>query len=204
MFTGIVEERGSVIKAEAGPNGFLLEVSAKTTLEGSSPGDSIAVNGTCLTITQIDGNSFSFGVAPESLVRTNLGSLSIGDEVNLERSLTPASRIGGHFVQGHVDGKGRITNVRRDEESIWLEIKAAADLLQWIVPKGYVALDGVSLTVVDVLPDGFTVMLVPYTLEHVAAGFTTPERAVNLEVDILGKYVGRILEQQLAAGSWTR
>lgn len=204
MFTGIVEERGTVVEAESGQNGFVLVISAQKTVEGSTPGDSISVNGTCLTITQIDGGAFSFGVAPESLARTNLGSLSQGDEVNLERSLTPESRMGGHFVQGHVDGTGRIEETRGDKESLWLEISASPDLLQWVVPKGYVALDGVSLTVVEVLAHGFTVMLVPYTLEHVANAFATKGREVNIEVDILGKYVGRILEQQLAGGSWTR
>jgi riboflavin synthase len=200
MFTGIVEETGKVLRAEASAEGFQLRVGASITLDGAKTGDSIAVNGTCLTIVELEDAAFSFGVAPESLVRTNLGSLVIGDTVNLERSVTPTTRMGGHFVQGHVDGTGIVIEVRQDEESIWLRIGVDETMMRWIVPKGYVSLDGISLTVVDTYADGFTVMLVPFTITHVASSLRDVGHVVNVEVDVLGKYVDRILEHRFASG----
>ncbi|NNF04806.1 MAG: riboflavin synthase, partial [Rhodothermales bacterium] len=157
------------------------------------PGDSIAVNGTCLTVTALDSGSFDVDMAPETLSRTNLGDLDARHEVNLERSLTPGSRLGGHFVQGHVDATGTIRSVLSDGDSLRLEIGLQPDLMRYLAPKGYVAVDGVSLTVVDVLDDGFTVMLVPYTMQHVTLPGKSVGGSVNIEVDILAKYVERAL-----------
>lgn len=197
MFTGIVEETGRVLSAEQRHQGFVLRIGARETLETTNPGDSISVNGTCLTVTDIDAESFAFGVAPESLSRTNLGGLQPGDAVNLERSVTPATRLGGHFVQGHVDGTGVIARVRPDAESLRLTIEVPEAMMQWIVPKGYVAIDGISLTVVDVAAAAFSVMLVPYTIEHVAPSVRKLGHKANIEVDILGKYVANIVERSL-------
>ena len=198
MFTGIVEETGTVVRAEQTDEGFVLAIRAALTLEDSKPGDSIAVNGTCLTIVSIDEAVYSFGVAPETLSRTNLGALTAGVAVNLERSVTPATRMGGHFVQGHIDGTGTVVEIRPDAESVWLRIEVPREMMKWIVPKGYVALDGISLTIVDVNEADFTVMLVPFTISHVAVALLQPGHVVNIEVDVLGKYVDRILEHRLA------
>lgn len=200
MFTGIVEEIGEVVCADMTSDGFALRIRADKTIEGSKPGDSIAVNGTCLTITHIDEDSFSFGVAPESLSRTNLGALTTGSTVNLERSVTPTTRMGGHFVQGHVDGVAQVASLERDGESLRVTLSASEEMLRGIVPKGFVAIDGISLTVVDVLADGFTVMLVPYTMEHVAPWFRDVGTNVNIELDILGKYVDRIVSARFGPG----
>ena len=197
MFTGIVEETGRVESADRTDAGFLLWISAQETLEATQPGDSICVNGTCLTVTDIGAGSFAFGVAPESLSRTNLGSLRTGDAVNLERSVTPTTRLGGHFVQGHIDGTGVVVSVEPDAESLRLLIEVPASMMQWIVPKGYVAIDGISLTVVDVAAAAFSVMLVPYTMEHVAPALLNQGHRANIEVDILGKYVANVVSRSL-------
>ncbi len=193
MFTGIVEETGRVVAASQTDQGFRLHIAARRTLESTKLGDSISVNGTCLTVTEIDASSFAFGVAPESLSRTNLGTLHPDDLVNLERSVTPTTRLGGHFVQGHIDGTGVVTTVSPDAESVRVTIKVPAEMMQWIVPKGYVAIDGISLTVVDVGPAWFSIMLVPYTIEHVAPGLRSVGYRPNIEVDILGKYVANVI-----------
>ena len=198
MFTGIVEETGTVVRAEQTDDGFVLAIRAALTLEDSKPGDSIAVNGTCLTIVSITESDYGFGVAPETLSRTNLGALTAGAAVNLERSVTPATRMGGHFVQGHIDGTGTIVEFRPDAESVWLRIEVPREMMKWIVPKGFVTLDGISLTIVDVNETDFTVMLVPFTINHVAAALRHLGHVVNIEVDVLGKYVDRILEHRLA------
>lgn len=193
MFTGIVEEVGFVTDVVDGVDGKSIRISAEVTRDGASPGDSIAVSGTCLTITDLDRDWFTFGVAPETLRRTNLSRLRPGDAVNLERSLTPTSRIGGHFVQGHIDGTGIVASVTPDGESRRLRVKAPSELMRWVVTKGYVALDGISLTIVEVLDDAFTVMLVPYTMEHVMPQICHVGHVTNIEVDILGKYVSKSL-----------
>ncbi len=176
-----------------GPKGHELTIQAETVLDGTRLGDSIAVNGTCLTVTELDGSAFRVGCAPETLHRTNLGSLVSGDHVNLERSLTPTTRMGGHFVQGHIDGTGTILETRPDEESLWLTIGFDPEQMRYVVPKGFIAVDGISLTVVEALEDRFTIMLVAYTQEHVTLAAKGPGDQVNIEVDILGKYVERIL-----------
>jgi riboflavin synthase len=195
MFTGIVEEVASVARVQRTGQGYELAIRARQVLAETRPGDSIAVDGVCLTVTYLNGENFTVGLAPETRARTNLARLREGNRVNLERSLTPNSRMGGHFVQGHVDGLGVITAFRREQDALWVTVDAPAQLMPYIVPKGFIALDGVSLTVVDVYESSFTVTLVAYTQQHI----TLPEKQagyrLNIEVDVLGKYVAK----QLAA-----
>lgn len=194
MFTGIVEEIGTVTQLQRSGNGYSLALHAQTVLEDTRLGDSIAVNGVCLTVTRLLPNGFVVGLSPETRQRTNLARLAVGDAVNLERSLTPSSRLGGHFVQGHVDGIGVVTAFRPDGDAIWVTVEAPPALLRYIVPKGYVALDGVSLTVVDVFDASFTVTLVVYTQQHITLTRQQTGYTVNLEVDILGKYIEKLLD----------
>jgi riboflavin synthase len=195
MFTGIVEEIGVMESLSEVAGGWSLTVKARTALEGARLGDSIAVNGACLTVTALAGDGFTAGVSPETLRRTNLGALRHGDGVNLERSLAANGQIGGHFVQGHVDGTGEVRAFRPDGDSLWVTVGAAPGLLRYIVPKGFIAVDGVSLTVVDVFPDAFTFMLVAYTQQHITLPRKPTDSRVNLEVDILGKYVEKFMEE---------
>ncbi|WP_298482998.1 riboflavin synthase [uncultured Chloroflexus sp.] len=193
MFTGIIEEIGIVERLSQAEGGWSLTVQAVTVLEGTALGHSIAVNGACLTVTALTDGSFTVGLSPETLRRTNLGEVQPGDGVNLERSLAVNGRIGGHFVQGHVDGTGVIRSFRPEGDSLWVTVEAEPALLRYIVPKGYIAVDGTSLTVVDVLPDAFTFMLVAYTQQHITLPRKPVGSRVNLEVDVLAKYVEKFL-----------
>ncbi|MEE9334695.1 MAG: riboflavin synthase [Granulosicoccaceae bacterium] len=193
MFTGIVEEMGKVRSCQESDDGFDLSVACAVVTEDTQLGDSIAVNGVCLTVTSLDGG-FTAGLAPETLKRTNLGQLNTGSPVNLERSVTPTTRMGGHFVQGHVDNVGAINEFKKDKDALWVSIKAPEELMKFIVHKGYVTLDGTSLTVVDVGPDWFNVTLVGYTQQHIIMPGKKIGDAVNIEVDVLGKYVERLLQ----------
>jgi riboflavin synthase len=193
MFTGIVEEVGIMESLSEVAGGWSLTVKAQIVLEGTRPGHSLAVNGACLTVTALSTDRFAVGLSPETLRRTNLGDLRPGDGVNLERSLATNGRIGGHFVQGHVDGTGEVRAFQPEGDSLWVTVGAAPELLRYIVPKGYIAVDGVSLTVVDVFPDAFTFMLVAYTQQHISLPYKPADSRVNLEVDILGKYVEKFV-----------
>ncbi|MEK7442658.1 MAG: riboflavin synthase [Chloroflexota bacterium] len=193
MFTGIVEEIGNVESLSEIGGGWLLTVQAQTVLGGARIGDSLAINGTCLTITALTTNSFTVGLSPETLRRTNLSDLRANGEVNLERPLAANGRIGGHFVQGHVDGTGVVLTFHPEGDSLWVTVEAAPQLLRYIVPKGYITVDGVSLTVVEVFPESFTFMLVDYTQQHITLPRKSSGSRVNLEVDILGKYVEKFL-----------
>lgn len=220
MFTGIVEELGAVVSmqerhdlrlwnGETG-SGWELVVAVRVALEGAYIGCSIAVNGTCLTATSIDGDRVAFGVAPETLARTNLGELRAGDQVNVERSMGATDRNSGHFVQGHVDGTGRIASFTRDHDSLWVKVHTPPEILANIVRKGYVAIDGTSLTVCEVnAREGwFNVMLIAHTQNHIVLPLKKVGDKVNLEADVLGKYAARsvaavtdridALEQQLS------
>lgn len=198
MFTGIVEELGSVRDCRRVGDGYALSIDCATVLEGTALGDSIAVNGVCLTVTELDSKGFVTGLAPETRKRTNLESLVNGSKVNLERSVTPTTRMGGHFVQGHVDATGTIRKFRRDEDALWVTIAAPAELMRYIVTKGYITLDGTSLTVVDVGDDWFSVTLVAYTQAHIVMPGKSVGEGVNIEVDVLGKYVERLIQQGVA------
>jgi len=196
VFTGIVEETGKITLVDRKEGGYNLTIRAIKALEATIPGDSIAVNGVCLTVTEMTPETFTVGLAPETLSRTNLGKLPKGSEVNLERSLTPASRMGGHIVQGHVDGVGTVTQFREDGTSLWVHVQVDPELMRYIVPKGFVALDGVSLTVVDTTEDSFTVMLIEYTQQHITLANQKVGYSVNIETDILGKYIDNIISHR--------
>ncbi len=194
MFTGIVEEMGSVRACRQQGENFVLSIDADVVLEGTQLGDSIAVNGVCLTVTEFDTKGFVTGLAPETRKRTNLDKLTSGSPVNLERSVTPTTRMGGHFVQGHVDGKGTISKFEKDQDALWVTVSAPPEVMKYVVPKGYITLDGTSLTVVDVGDDFFTVTLVAYTQAHIILPSKSVGDKINIEVDVLGKYVERILQ----------
>ena len=197
MFTGIVEELGRALSMDSSR----LSISASTVLDDSRIGDSIAVNGTCLTITGISEDCLSFDVMPETLRRTNLGALEPGAPVNLERPLTLNSRLGGHIMQGHVDGSGTVVSITPDKDAWIMEILPPAELLPYIVDKGFIGVDGASLTVMDRLPETFTVSLVIYTWEHTTLSQRTVGKSVNLEVDILAKYVEQLVKGGVLSGS---
>ncbi|MQY54998.1 MAG: riboflavin synthase [Dehalococcoidia bacterium] len=190
MFTGIVEEVGKVRAARPGQ----LTIAAQKVLEDTKLGDSIAVNGVCLTVTEVSPDSFSVDVMPETLRRTNLGALRPGDGVNLERPLAVGGRFGGHFVQGHIDGVGRVLSVTPEKEALLLKFEALQEIMRYIVEKGFIAVDGVSLTVVECNSTSFTVSLVTFTLENTTLGGWRPGYMVNLEVDIIAKYAARLRE----------
>ncbi|MHA7871517.1 MAG: riboflavin synthase [Hyphococcus sp.] len=196
MFTGLIEEMGSVASIRKTAESFDLTVSAKTVLAGVHEGDSIAVNGVCLTVTRFDEKSFTVGLAPETLKRTNLGDLAESNPVNLERSLLPTTRLGGHFVQGHVDATGVIKSFRPDKDALWLTVETDPALMRYIVTKGYIAIDGTSLTVVDTGADWFNVTLIDYTQAKIILPRKKPGDRVNLEVDILAKYIERLTAEQ--------
>lgn len=197
MFTGIVEELGQVRECRRSGDGFALSINCSTVLEGTILGDSIAVNGVCLTVTELDSKGFVTGLAPETRQKTNLEALVSGSPVNLERSVTPSTRMGGHFVQGHVDATGSIKTFRHDEDALWVTLQAPAELMRYVVNKGYITLDGTSLTVVDTGEDWFTVTLVAYTQAHIILPRKAVGDRVNIEVDVLGKYVERLIQHRL-------
>lgn len=198
MFSGIVEETGIVRQIEARSGGNTLSIAAKLVLDGTQIGDSIAINGTCLTVINFDDRQFTVEAVPETLRCTNLGTLQTGQLVNLERSLAANGRVGGHFVQGHVDTTAKIIEVQPDGEGVMVKFHAPTSYMRYIVPKGYVALDGMSLTVVQCWPNSFTVSFIPHTRAVTVVRDYEIGRIVNLEVDILGKYVERILAAQNA------
>jgi riboflavin synthase len=191
MFTGIVEEIGIV----RGISPERLTVEVKKVLEGTKPGDSIAVNGACLTVTSIGKDNFSVDVMPETVRRTNLGRLHYGNPVNLERAMLAEGRFGGHFVQGHVDDVGKVLSLQPEEEAIIARISAPAHLMPYMVDKGFIAVDGVSLTIIECNDFPLSVSLVAYTREHTTLGKRRPGDIVNLEVDIIAKYVERLKQR---------
>ena len=188
MFTGIVEEIGKVSLAQPGS----LVITASKVLQGVELGGSMAVNGVCLTVTNFDSNSFSVDIMTETLGRTNLGLLGVGDEVNLERPLTPEKQLGGHFVQGHIDDTGRVTSVTWDGTAMLIRVEAPLQAMRYIVNKGFIAVDGVSLTIVDYDAGSFLVSIVDYTRKYTTLGSKQVGDLVNLEVDIIAKYLERL------------
>jgi riboflavin synthase len=196
VFTGLVADRGTVRSLRDGR----LEVDTPLAAELAA-GDSIAVNGVCLTALEPSADSFAADVMPETLRRSSLGPLAAGDEVNLELALRASDRLGGHMVQGHVDGTGTVEEVREEGFSRVVRVAAPADLLRYVVEKGSIAVDGVSLTVSAVDDDAFEVSLIPETLERTTLGSAAPGRAVNLEVDLLAKYVEKSVRAHSAEPS---
>ena len=189
MFTGIVEEIGRVQSVSSGG----LVISASRELADLRVSDSISVNGACLTVTSRDEDSFSVDVVPETLRRTNLGALRAGDPVDLERSLAVDGRFGGHVVQGHVDATGAIESVAQEGEALLLRFRAPPSIMRYVVEKGFIAVDGVSLTVVDCDDRSFSVTVIPFTRDNTILGSKADGDAVNLEADIMAKYVERLL-----------
>jgi len=193
MFSGIVEEVGYIDHVEHRPGGTTFTIRAQKVVEDVGIGDSIAVNGACLTVVRYDATSFDVELAPETLRKTSLERCAEGDGVNLERSLKADGRVGGHFVQGHVDSTAEIVSMEPDGEGTIATFRVPRDLMPYIVPKGYVALDGMSLTVVDTGPDWFTISFIAHTQAVTIVRQYAPGKTVNLEVDILGKYVEKLL-----------
>lgn len=193
MFTGIIEEQGTVkdIRLGASP---LLVIDGGPLTAGLKEGDSVAVNGVCLTALDIQGGVFRADVMPETLRKTDLGSLKRGDEVNLELALRVGDRLGGHMVSGHVDTVGKIVKEKREKNARVVSIGLPDEFLEYIAPKGSVAVDGISLTVVDVTPAAFSVSLIPHTLDVTTLGKKRPGSPVNIEVDMTARYVKRLLE----------
>ena len=193
MFTGIVEEIGTVRRVTSCGHDGSIDVKASLVLEGTKIGDSIAVNGVCLTVTALTGDGFTADVMPETLRRSNLGALRSGDPVDLERAMAADGRFGGHIVSGHIDGVGTVTGQRREGIATWVTITAPPEILRYIVEKGSIAIDGISLTVAAVSDRDFSVSLIPHTGSQTVLLKKGPGSQVNLENDIVGKYVARLL-----------
>lgn len=193
MFTGLIEEIGKVAAVSRAGDGLHLAIHAGRMLEGTRIGDSICINGACQTVTALDGRSFAVFVSAVTASVTTLGSFAAGRRVNLERAMTPSSRFGGHFVQGHVDGRGAVGLIEKDSMGMRVAIAAGPELVRYIVGKGSVAVDGVSLTVVSADEKGFTLYFIPETLGNTIVPDWKTGVEVNIEVDILAKYVERML-----------
>lgn len=193
MFTGIIEEVGHVKSLHRGAKSFTLEVEAEKVLEGTLVGDSIATNGVCLTVTSLTGHGFTADVMPETVSRTALGELVSGSPVNLERALSLQTRLGGHIVSGHIDGTGRIADRRQDDTALWITIECDSKLLRYIIEKGSVTLQGVSLTVARVDARSFAVSLIPHTQAATTLHQAKVGDLVNIENDIIAKYVEKLL-----------
>ena len=194
MFTGIVEELGQVKSLSLHGNSGTLTVKAKKVLEGTKIGDSIAVNGVCLTVTNMKNNEFSADVMAETVRRSSLGSLQSGSYVNLERAMAADGRFGGHLVSGHIDGTGRIESMRREENAVWVTIACAEKILDLIVEKGSICIDGISLTVASVTEQDFSVSVIPHTGEETTLLKKKAGDLVNLENDIVGKYIRKFVD----------
>lgn len=194
MFTGIVEELGTVKSISRGSKSIKLTMLGSVVLEDVKIGDSIAVNGVCLTVTEFTGQQFTVDVMAETMDKTNLGELKPGNKVNLERALRLSDRLGGHIVSGHIDGVGAIINQEKVDIAVLTEIKAPPEVLKYVVKKGSVTIDGISLTVVEYSKETFTVSLIPHTAKVTTLGFKKKGDRVNLEGDVLGKYIERLME----------
>ncbi|WML49781.1 riboflavin synthase [Neobacillus sp. PS3-34] len=196
MFTGIIEEIGLVSNIQHTGESFVLTIDAARILEDVHLGDSIAVNGVCLTVTSFSKNKFKVDVMPETVKATSLQTVKRGSKVNLERAMAAGGRFGGHFVSGHVDGTGVIKGKQQFENAVYYEIEADSDLLSYIILKGSVAVDGTSLTVFGVTEDSFTLSLIPHTLGETVLGTKGTGDIVNIECDMIGKYVGHFLSNR--------
>ena len=194
MFTGIVEEKGKIQKVISGQSSGSIEIRAKKVLEGTRIGDSIAVNGVCLTVTALQPDGFTADVMPETLRRTNFGSLSLGAEVNLERAMAAGGRFGGHIVSGHVDGTGTIRSMKQEGNAVWVSIEASSEILHLIVEKGSICIDGISLTVAYVDNSLFKVSIIPHTGAETTLLTKKAGDIVNLENDIIGKYIEKLMQ----------
>jgi len=194
MFTGIIEEIGNVSNIQRTGGAFVLSIAAKRILEDVHLGDSIAVNGVCLTVTTFSKNHFTVDVMPETVKATSLHTVKPGSKVNLERAMAAGGRFGGHFVSGHIDGTGIIKRKQAFENAVYYEIMADSELLRYVIHRGSVAVDGTSLTVFDVSDHSFTLSLIPHTLSESVVGLKGTGDVVNLECDMIGKYVGHFMK----------
>ena len=193
MFTGIIEEIGHVKSLHRGAKSFTLEVEADVVMQDTQVGDSIATNGVCLTVTSLTGHGFTADVMPETVQRTAMGELKAGSPVNLERALSLQTRLGGHIVSGHIDGTGRIADRRQDDNALWLTVECDSRLLRYIIEKGSITIQGVSLTVARVDDRSFAVSLIPHTQSATTLHSARIGDRVNLENDIIAKYVEKLL-----------
>lgn len=193
MFTGIVEEMGTVREARHGAKSSVLTIKASTVLEGTRVGDSVATNGVCLTVTALEGDCFKADVMAETVRRTNLSALHAGSRVNLERALQLQDRLGGHLVSGHIDGVGKVMRVNQEDNATWVTVSASPGVLRYVLERGSIAVDGVSLTVARLTSEGFSVSLIPHTGAETILLNKPPGATVNLECDLIGKYVERLL-----------
>ena len=199
MFTGIVEEMGTIRSIRRGAHSAVLSIGADTVLSDLKTGDSVAVNGVCLTATATDPGGFTADVMHETLDRSSLGILTVGSRVNLERAMAAHGRFGGHIVTGHIDGTGTIAALRKDDNALWYTVKAVPGLLRYVVEKGSITIDGISLTVACVETDQFSVSVIPHTAAVTILGEKRPGDVVNLETDLIGKYVEKLLTPQTQA-----
>nr|WP_296045604.1 riboflavin synthase [uncultured Blautia sp.] len=193
MFTGIVEEKGKIRYIQLGGESGVLSVKAKKVLQGTKIGDSIAVDGVCLTVTSLQPDGFTADVMTETIRRSSLGSCKAGSQVNLERAMAADGRFGGHIVSGHIDGTGVVRSMVREENAIWVSIETSPQILRLIVEKGSICIDGISLTVAKVDEAGFQVSVIPHTGEETTLLEKVPGNLVNLENDVIGKYVEKLL-----------
>ena len=201
MFTGIVEEVGAIKNIKRGQHSAVLTIQAKTVLEETRIGDSIAVNGICLTVTRLFPDGFSADVMHETLNRSSLAGLTAGSVVNLERAMAANGRFGGHIVAGHVDGVGHIANIRRDDTAVWYTVHAGPEILRYVVEKGSIAIDGISLTVNDCGPDFLEVNVIPETWRATTVAEWAPGTRINMETDVIGKYVRHMVAPHLGLAS---
>lgn len=184
---------GEILAIQRGADSMILSIRARTIPEDVKPGDSIAVNGVCLTATELGQNMFKADVMHETMDRSSLGRLKTGSKVNLERAMRADGRFGGHMVAGHIDGTGQITDIHRDDNAVWYTIAAESDILRYIIEKGSIAIDGISLTVAKVTQNGFSVSVIPHTLQQTTLAERKKGDIVNLENDMVGKYVEKFL-----------
>ncbi|MDQ1003190.1 riboflavin synthase [Neobacillus niacini] len=201
MFTGIIEELGEIANIQRTGESFVLTIQAKEILKDVHLGDSIAVNGVCLTVTTFTSSQFTVDVMPETVKASSLQSLKRGSKVNLERAMAAGGRFGGHFVSGHIDGTGRIKSKRPVENAVYYEIEASPEILKYVIERGSIAVDGTSLTVFGVTDEAFTLSLIPHTLTESIIGLKDSGDIVNLECDMIGKYVGHFLTSRQNNGN---
>jgi riboflavin synthase len=200
MFTGIIEEVGSIEQMKQTGAAIVMTISSKKILEDVHLGDSIAINGVCLTVTSFDKVRFSVDVMPETVKATSLKHLNRGSKVNLERAMAAGGRFGGHFVSGHVDGIGEIIKKQKQDNAIYYEIKVSEDLMSYIIMKGSIAIDGTSLTVFGVTENTFTISIIPHTISETIIGAKGPGDIVNIECDMVGKYIEKFIQQRFESG----
>lgn len=200
MFTGIIEEVGRIKQLRKNPLTMELSIQCQRVLEGTKLGDSIAVNGVCLTVTKLGSDYFMADAMPETMKRTNLGKLNVSDPVNLERAVAAGQRMGGHFVQGHVDGVGTIRSITPYENAVIFRIETSPQLTHYMIEKGSVAVNGISLTIVEVSDHDFTISLIPHSFKHTQLRDAKQGDKVNIEVDMIGKYLNKWFENKINPG----